>query len=89
LTGLAALTTADLCERIARVTGKPVERRPASDDDYLASCQGVPEEFAKVLLSIYWAVRDGFFDQVTGDIEELTGKPPETFEAYLKRRLGA
>lgn len=89
LTGPRALSNAELCEIVARVTGKPVEDRKATDQDYLDACEkdGTPEPFARLLLSLYHAVRDGLLDKAPGAIEALTGTPPEDFETFLRRRL--
>ena len=86
-TGPAALTTADLCDAIAHVTGKPVEHRLATDQDYLTVCRasGEPEFITTVLLSLYHSIRDGHFDLVSSDIERLTGRPPIGFEAFVRR----
>jgi NAD(P)H dehydrogenase (quinone) len=91
LTGPQALTTAELCEAVARVTGEPVEYRDATDADYVKACRagGEPERFTQLLLSLYWTIRDGFCDVAPGDIEALTGTPPERFESFLTRRLGS
>jgi NAD(P)H dehydrogenase (quinone) len=88
LTGPAALPTGDLCDIVARVTGRPVEDRRATDREYLEACraEGEPEYFARLLLSLYHAMRDGYLDLVSDDIAMLTGVPAETFEAFLRRR---
>lgn len=89
LTGPQALTTADLCATVARVTGEPVEDRNATDEDYVSVCleSGEPEGFTHVLLTLYRTIRDGYCDRTSDDIEQLTGTPAETFEAFLTRRL--
>ena len=87
LTGPEALSTGDLCRIIGNVTGRSVVDSRATDEDYLEACRkdGVPEHFAHLLLTMYHAIRRGFMEIVTNDIEALTGKPPERFEDYLKR----
>ena len=87
LTGPESLTTAELCQAVAAVTGKPVAVSTASDEDYLDACRnsGTPEYFARWLLTMYHAVREGFMDVVTSDIEILTGHPAERFQDFLKR----
>ncbi|MCB9477482.1 MAG: SDR family oxidoreductase [Deltaproteobacteria bacterium] len=86
LTGPKAYTTAELCEVVARVTGELVEYRPATDQDYVDACvrEGIPAEFAWVLLTIYHDVRDGRFALVSDDIEKLTGQAALSFEEYLE-----
>lgn len=87
LTGPAALSTAELCEILARVTGETVVHREATDEDYLRAClaDGTPEHFARLLLTLYWAIRDGHCDVVTNDIEALTGRPAQSLEDYLRK----
>ena len=87
LTGPEALTTVDLCRAVALVTGKPVADSRATDEDYIEACKrdGTPEFVAHLLLTMYHAIRRGFMDVVTSDIEDLTGKPPESFGSFLRR----
>ena len=87
LTGPEALTTKDLCRIATSVTGKPVMDSRATDEDYLEACSkdGTPEYVAHLLLTMYHAVRRGFMDVISDDIEILTGHPAERFEEYLKR----
>lgn len=89
LTGPQAMTTAELCATVARVTGKPVVHREATDQDYIQACLdgGTPEPFAHLLLTLYWDIRDGRCDVASDDIEILTGQPAQSFEAYLRERL--
>jgi NAD(P)H dehydrogenase (quinone) len=87
LTGPETLTTSDLCNTVSAVTGKTVTDSRATDEDYLAACarDQVPEFVANLLLTMYHAVRRGFMNVVTDDIETLTGTPAERFEDYLRR----
>ncbi|MGD8353273.1 MAG: SDR family oxidoreductase [Pseudomonadota bacterium] len=87
LTGPEALTTSDLCQAVAEVTGKPIVDSRATDDAYLKTCEnnGTPGFHAHLLLSMYHAVRRGFMDVVTEDVRSLTGTPPERFRDYLKK----
>jgi NAD(P)H dehydrogenase (quinone) len=89
LTGPEALSTEDLCNIVARVTGERVEYREASDQDYIDICveEGVPSRFASLLLSMYHTIADGHLDVVSDDIERLTGQPPQSFEEYLRERV--
>lgn len=90
LTGTASLTTAQLCDVVSGVTGKPVDDRSATDDDYVQACLagGEPEGFTQLLLSLYWTIREGFCDVVTDDVEQLTGTPAASFEELLGRARG-
>jgi NAD(P)H dehydrogenase (quinone) len=91
LTGPAALTTSDLCREVATVTGKPVKDTDATDEDYLESCKRnqTPEVIARMLLTMYHAIRRGFTDVISNDIETLTGQPAERFEDHLRRTYKA
>ncbi len=89
LTGPEAITTAELCESVARVTGEIVVHRESTDQDYLQACLdgGTPEPFARLLLTLYWTIRDGHCNVATNDIEILTGQRAQSFEAFLRGRL--
>lgn len=87
LTGPEALTTSDLCRAVALVTGKPVADSRATEAAFHKGCRqdNIPEDFTRLLLSMYQAIREGFMDVVSQDIEFLTGQPAERFEDYLRR----
>jgi NAD(P)H dehydrogenase (quinone) len=87
LTGPEVLTTAQLCEAVARVTGEKVEASDATDEDYMQAClaEGEPEEFSRLLLTLYHAIRDGHLDLASDDIARLTGKPAKRFEDLLRK----
>lgn len=89
LTGPTALSTSDLREIVARVTGNPIKYRDATGEQYIETCrqENEPNAFTLVLLSLYHAIRDGLLDIVSNDVETLTGKPAESFEQYLTRRI--
>ena len=91
LTGPESLTVADLCDAVADVTGKPVEDKNATDEDYAEVTRRTinNEKIVQMMLSLYHAIREGFFDIVTDDIERLTGAPPDSFETILKRSLSS
>jgi len=46
---------------------------------------GTLEFVAHLLLTMYHAIRRGFMDVVTTDIEDLTGKPPKIIGGFLRR----
>ena len=88
LTGPESLTTADLCERVARVSGAEVVPTDATVDDYLQACadDGEPPELSRMLATLYEPVRLGFTSFTTDAIERVTGTPARTFEALLRER---
>jgi NAD(P)H dehydrogenase (quinone) len=85
LTGPERMTTADLCRAVATATGKPVEDRNASDDDYRAIAGDQPPFMTAVLLGLYHGIRDGYYDVLSNDIETLTGKAPQRFEEQVRQ----
>lgn len=88
LTGTVSLSTEELCEIVSRVAEQPVEFTDATDETFIEACQrqNVPAHFVDALLSLYHAIRDGFFTLPSDDIERLTGEPAESFESFLRRR---
>ncbi len=89
LTGPQSLTTADLCDVVSRITGKPVTDRNASDQDYIDVCmaEGESEWLTHALLTLYHTIRKGLLDVESDGVERLTGIPAESFESYLQSRL--
>jgi hypothetical protein len=68
---------------------KPVRFDSISEDEYAEICrQGdepVPEPMIQVLTSLYRAVDNNEFANVSDHVEKLTGSPPEKTGSYLKR----
>ena len=91
LTGAEALSIAELAALITKITGKPVYYEPASDEEFAAMCRapGLPDYLPQALVTIYHAAAQGFLGKVTGDIETLTGKPPEKLESFLAGSLAS
>ena len=91
LTGPAALTTAELCDAIARATGARVVGTDATEADYITSCEGSgqPDFITKVLLGLYGAIREGRLGAVTDHIERLTGVAPTGIEELVRAAHGA
>jgi len=86
LTGPEALTTARLCELVAEATGADVKATEATDDDYIKACldEGEPEDFSRLLLTLYHTIRDGHLDLASDDVERLTGAPAASLDALLR-----
>ncbi len=89
LTGEKPQDFAEIADIMSRLTGKPIRYDPASDEEFRDMClePGLPEYVPDALLSLYHAVAAGEFDFATGDIETLTGTPPESVVSYLERHL--
>ncbi|MER5434637.1 SDR family oxidoreductase [Streptomyces sp. NPDC002588] len=89
LTGGRALTFEDIAGIAAEVTGRPMTRTVASDDDFREGMvgQGVPAETADQLLGIFAASRAGEFATVDPTLATLIGREPATLGAVLRERL--
>jgi NAD(P)H dehydrogenase (quinone) len=90
LTGPEALTTEELCKAVAQGTGKPVEHRPVSVEEYVRICVegGEPEPFAWLLATLYTAIERGFTGRASAHIEELTGTAPKRMVDLVRARYG-
>ena len=72
----------------SEVSGRPVEAVAVEDEAFIEglTSAGVPESAAREIASYGRAIREGYIDQISGAVENLTGRPPrslrEVFEAY-------
>ncbi|CAN5836039.1 NAD(P)H-binding protein [soil metagenome] len=89
LTGPQALSYTDAADIVARQVGHPVRHRPVSVDDYAAhlAAGGIPADFATVLAALDADIACGAEDRVTTDVEDITGRPPRTFEEFCARSV--
>ncbi len=91
LTGAEALSMTKLAEIISEVTGKPIRFDSITDEEYAGICrtgkEEVPEIIIPMLTTLYHAVDNGEFEQVTDHVEKLTGRPPEPVASYLRSAL--
>ncbi|MFE6978941.1 SDR family oxidoreductase [Streptomyces sp. NPDC057682] len=79
LTGPASMTVAEQVEVIGRVCGNPVGSRPVTRETWLDSVASfIPADIAVALLD-HLATTDGRPDDVTGTVQELTGRLARTF----------
>ncbi len=88
LTGAESQDFDEIARTISQVTGAAVGYAPMTEAEFQEVCRepGMPDYLPEALASLYRAVAAGEFDLVTGDIEELTGKPPESLHSYLQRK---
>ncbi|MFV9456908.1 SDR family oxidoreductase [Rhodococcus sp. NM-2] len=85
LTGPEASTLAEAAETITRVTGRSVRFENETLDEAYASRAhfGAPDFEVAGWVTSYAAIAAGELAVVTGDVETLTGRPPQTFADYL------
>jgi len=87
VTGPEALSGAALAQLASEVAGKPVEAGSVDDDAFVAilvEYAGLPEPVAQFLASFGRAARDGQLDTVSDGVEQLTGRPPQSFRELLE-----
>ncbi|MFF1345503.1 NAD(P)H-binding protein [Streptomyces sp. NPDC058322] len=89
LTGPESLTAAEQVGLLAAASGRPVAVNTVTGAAWKESVSAfVPGPVADGLLA-YMAALDGVPDEVTGDIEKLTGHPARTFAAWAEENAAA
>jgi NAD(P)H dehydrogenase (quinone) len=85
ITGPAALTTAEIAATVSEVFGKQIDVVRVSDDDLAKGmvAAGVPEPMARIFVSFDTTTRLGLFAPVSGSVEKLTGRKPESLKDFL------
>jgi uncharacterized protein YbjT (DUF2867 family) len=91
LTGPEALSDAAMVATIARVTGREARHVQASDDDLRGALTGagIPGWTIDALLELWEAQRAGLYATVTPDAEALLGRPPRTYEEFVRDHRAA
>jgi NAD(P)H dehydrogenase (quinone) len=87
ITGPAALSGADRAAVFAELTGKPVAVVDVGDEafaDALVEHGGMARQGAELLASFGRAAREGWLDAESGDVEALTGRPPQALRSVLE-----
>jgi NAD(P)H dehydrogenase (quinone) len=88
-TGPAAVTGAERAALISEITGKPL-RFTMLDEAQLRggfSQAGIPQEYIGALIDIEKSFVAGSFDIVTGDVERLAGRRPQSLPEVLATTL--
>jgi NAD(P)H dehydrogenase (quinone) len=93
ITGPQLLDQDDVAALSSKVSGRPVEAVAVDDEAFVRglAASGLPEPAAHAVASFGRAIREGFLDQSSGAVENLTGRPPrslrEVFEAHRDELL--
>ncbi|REJ65675.1 MAG: SDR family NAD(P)-dependent oxidoreductase [Planctomycetota bacterium] len=89
LTGPEAISMPELAEAISEATKKPIKFETVTEQEFVEICQAgnESEEMIQTLLSMYRAVENGEFEEVTTDVAMLTGKEPMPIHQFLESRL--
>jgi NAD(P)H dehydrogenase (quinone) len=91
LTGPQAYTTAEIAALVSEVTGKPLEVVQLPDDALTEGVKaaGIPEEFARVIVSFDANTRSGRIAMVTDAVETLSGRKPRSLKQFLEANKAA
>jgi len=91
LTGPEALGYADAATILSGVVGKEIAYAPVEDEAFIGilTGAGVPGDYAQLLTSIFYPVRQGWTAAPTGDVETLTGKSPRSVATYAADNAAA
>ncbi|MER5297576.1 hypothetical protein ABT382_37070 [Streptomyces pharetrae] len=65
-------------------TGRAIRYTPLSAETYAAEqrAHGVPEEWVRLTTGRYAGVRSGALSSLTGDVEQVLGRPPRDLTHY-------
>jgi uncharacterized protein YbjT (DUF2867 family) len=86
VTGPEAISYGQIAEKLSAATGKPVKYVNVPPEDAKKSMlgMGMPAWLVDALLELYGVVRGGYGATVTKVVEQVTGKPPRSFEAFAR-----
>jgi NAD(P)H dehydrogenase (quinone) len=93
ITGPESFSQGDVAALLSEVSGRPVEAVAVSDEAFIQglTAAGVPEPAAREFASYGRAIREGYIDQISGAVENLTGRAPrslrQVFEAHRDELL--
>jgi len=84
LTGPRLLGFADAAAEIGKASGRDVRYVPVSAAEFAAGAaeQGVPEEEIEGLTDLFTRILDGRNSSLTGDVEQVLGRPARDFSEY-------
>ncbi|WFB35813.1 SDR family oxidoreductase [Kiritimatiellota bacterium B12222] len=90
LTGSRALDRQEVASIISEAAGKPIAYNAIPEEAMLegARANGMPEGAVQYMAGLYQAVRNGWTEATTSDVEAVTGSAPITFEAFAKENAG-
>ncbi|MEU5262103.1 NAD(P)H-binding protein [Amycolatopsis sp. NPDC021455] len=91
LTAPVALDLRDVAGILTELTGRPVRRVVADDDEWAAGLtgHGVPEAQAELILGMFHAARRGEFAATGPELENLLGRPATPLRTILAEAVRA
>jgi uncharacterized protein YbjT (DUF2867 family) len=90
LTGPEAITYARVAELIGGAASRPVRFESCSDEEMLGwlTGSGWSPEIAGVVIAMYQSVRAGVRAEVSGDVEQVLGRPARSFQQFATDYAG-
>lgn len=91
LTGPHAYTTNEIAALVSEVTGKPLEVIQLPDEALTEGVKaaGLPEDFARIIVSFDVNTRAGRIAEVTDAVEKLSGRKSRTLKQFLEANKAA
>ncbi len=85
LTGPESLTQVEIADKLSLAVGKPVRYVDQPPGEMVASLttQGLPAQFAADIVELWIQVARGSMAATTSAVEELIGRKPRSFDAFL------
>ncbi|WFP60207.1 SDR family oxidoreductase [Mesorhizobium sp. WSM4904] len=91
LTGPQAHTVGEIAALVTEVTGKPLEVIQVPDEALTEGVKaaGLPEDFARIIVSFDANTRSGRIGMVTDAVETLSRRKPQTLKQFLEANKAA
>jgi NAD(P)H dehydrogenase (quinone) len=91
LSGEKVYTMAEIAALVSKAVSKPISLVEVSDEALTGGlvAAGFPEPVARAFASFDTNIRQGGLSKVTGDVRQLTGHAPQSFEDWLAANASA
>jgi len=91
LTGTVSLNADQIAETVSKAAGKPLEVVQVNGEQLAAgmAAAGLPDFVVRMLASADANVAAGNFDLVTGNFKALTGREPQSLQAFFEENRAA
>ena len=91
VTGPRLMTFADCVDASSKATGKTIEMKPVSVDEYIAYLQGMglPADVQWLMRELFTEVFDGRNASVATGVEDALGRPATDFDTYIDKALSS
>ena len=88
LTGPAALDYSEAAAILSQELGTRVAYQPISEEEMVQGAikNGLPASAAQYMALLYSGVRNGWFDIVTNEVQQVTGQAPRTLADVVAKR---